>query len=71
MQFEIGIYRSLQIKNGIWCNQQINLLAPEFFFLNLARPVYKMWIIQEQNTLELWKKNCILKRKERRVKYHV
>jgi len=34
-----------------------------FFFLILAHPVYKMWIIQEPNTLELWKKNCILKRK--------
>ena len=34
----------------------INLLAPELFFLILAHPVYKMWIIQEQNTLELWNK---------------
>jgi len=25
-------------------------------FLILAHPVYKMWIIQEPNTLELWKK---------------
>ena len=35
----------------------LNLLAPElFFFLILAHPVYKMWIIQEPNTLELWNK---------------
>jgi len=35
----------------------INLLAPElFFFLILAHPVYKMWIIQEPNKLELWNK---------------
>jgi len=34
----------------------INLLAPELLFLILAHPVYKMWIIQEPNTLELWKK---------------
>jgi hypothetical protein len=27
-----------------------------FFFLILAQPVYKMWIIQEPNTLELWNK---------------
>jgi len=33
-----------------------NLLAPELFFLILAHPVYKMWIIQEPNTLELWNK---------------
>ena len=26
------------------------------FFLNFSTPVYKMWIIQEQNTLELWNK---------------
>ena len=31
------------------------------YFLILAHPVYKMWIIQEPNTLDLW--NCILKRK--------
>jgi len=34
----------------------INLLAPELFFLILAHTVYKMWIIQEPNTLELWNK---------------
>ena len=34
----------------------INLLAPELFFLILAHPVYKMWIKQELNTLELWNK---------------
>jgi len=33
-----------------------NLLAPELFFLILAHPVYKMWIIQEPNTLDLWNK---------------
>jgi hypothetical protein len=35
---------------------EINLLAPELFFYILAHPVYKMWLIQEQNTLELWNK---------------
>ena len=34
----------------------INLLAPELFFLISAHPVYKMWIIQESNKLELWNK---------------
>jgi len=34
-----------------------NLSAPELlFFLILAHSVYKMWIIQETNTLELWNK---------------
>ena len=27
-----------------------------YFFLILAHSVYKMWIIQEPNTLELWNK---------------
>ena len=27
-----------------------------YFFLILAYPVYKMWIIQEPNKLELWNK---------------
>jgi len=31
----------------------INLLAPELFFLILAHSVYKMWITQEPNRLEL------------------
>jgi len=26
------------------------------FFLNFSTPVYKMWIIQEPNKLELWNK---------------
>ena len=33
-----------------------NLLAPELFFLILAHPVYKMWIIQGPNMLDLWNK---------------
>ena len=34
----------------------INLLGPELFFFILAHTVYKMWIIQEPNKLELWNK---------------
>jgi hypothetical protein len=35
----------------------INLLEPELlFFLILAHPVHKMWIIHEPNMLELWNK---------------
>ena len=33
----------------------VNILAPELFLI-LAQPVYKMWIIQEPNMLELWNK---------------
>jgi len=34
----------------------LNLLAPELLFFNLAHTVYKMWIKQEPNKLELWNK---------------
>ena len=34
----------------------INILAPELFFLILTHPVYKMWLIEEPNTLKLWNK---------------
>ena len=37
-------------------NSKVNLLAPDFFFLISAHPVYKMWIIQEPNKLALWNK---------------
>ena len=30
--------------------------ARNYFFLILAHPVYKMWIIHEPNTLQLWNK---------------
>jgi len=36
--------------------QVINLLAPEFFFLILTHPVYKTWITQAPNMLDLWNK---------------
>ena len=36
--------------------RHFNPLAPELFFLILAHPVYKMWIIQEPNKLALWNK---------------
>ena len=32
---------------------EVNLLKPDFFLI-LAHPVYKMWIIQEPNTLDSW-----------------
>jgi len=31
-------------------------LAPELIFFYFSKPVDKMWIIQEPNTLELWNK---------------
>ena len=42
--------------NDAHFGHDFNLLEPKLFFLILAHPVYKMWIIQEPNTLELWNK---------------
>ena len=48
----------------------LNILAPELFFLILAHSVYKMWIIQEPNTLELWNK-LHFEEKKTEIIYHV
>ena len=46
-----------------WCR--------DYFFFILAHPVYKMWIIQESNTLELWNKLHFEFRKKTESIYHV
>ena len=48
----------------------INFLEPELFFLILAHSVYKMWIIQEPNTLDLWNKLHFEEEKTESI-YHV
>ena len=58
---------SLHLIFSLW--GYINLLAPEFFF-NFSTPVYKMWIIQEPNILELWNK-LHFEEKETESIYHV
>ena len=35
-------------------DQEINLLATDFFFQILAHPVFKMWVIQKPNKVALW-----------------
>ena len=53
------MYEIYQIISDFRCvlnSRFLNLSEPELFFLILAHPVYKMWIIQEPNTLELWNK---------------
>ena len=54
----------------ILVTDQLNLLEPELFFLILAHPVYKMWIIKELNTLELWNKLHFEEEKTESI-YHV
>jgi len=50
---------------------QFNRLAPELlFFLILAHSVYKVWIKQEPNTVELWNK-LHFEDKETESVYHV
>ena len=41
-----------------------------YFFLILEHPVYKMWIIQEPNMLELWNKLYFEEEKTESI-YHV
>jgi len=48
---------------------RVKLLVPEFFLI-LTHLVYKMWIIQEPNTLALWKKLHFEKEKMESL-YHV
>jgi len=45
-------------------------LGAGIIFLILARPVYKMWIIQEPNVLELWNKLYFEEEKMESI-YHV
>ena len=57
------------LKLKVW--KYINRSAPELvFFLILAHSVYKMWIKQEPNKLELWNKPHF-EEKETESTYHV
>jgi len=47
----------------------LNCWRRNFFFKFLAHPVYKMWIKQEPNTLELWNKLHFEERKKKRRVY--
>jgi len=68
--FYEGSLDSLHLRRNCLLKYVINLMAPELFSLILAHPVYKMWIIQEPNTLELWNKLHFEKKKTERI-YHV
>ena len=50
------------------CDCLFNISAPDFFIL--AHPVYKTWIIQEPNKLELWN-NLHFEEKKTDSEYHV
>jgi len=44
------------VLNGKSATVYLTFWRPNYFFLILAHPVYRMWIVQEPNTLELWNK---------------
>ena len=47
--------RKLRIRfPGVSVHSKLTLWCRNYFFLILAHPVYKMWIIQEPNKLALW-----------------
>ena len=48
----------------------VNLFEAGIIFLILAHTVYKMWIIQEPNKLELWNKLHFEEKKTESI-YHV
>jgi len=62
-----SVSRALRLTNTSGLFFLLNLLAPELFFFNFSTPVYKMLIIHEPNTLELWNKLHFEEGKKRRV----
>ena len=53
MKFDIWVFFE---KKSVVKIQVLLTFWRRIFFLILAHPVYKMWIIPEQNMLELWNK---------------
>jgi len=47
---------AINLHGEAWLHPLLTFSRRNYFFLILAHPVYKMWIIQEPNTLELWNK---------------
>jgi len=53
-------------RDGLLALISFNFWRRNYFFI-LAHPIYKMWIIQEPDTLELWNKLHFEEEKKRRV----
>ena len=73
---EISSAVALFIHENSFCDLNVFIfdlypLAPELFFLILADPLNKMWIIQESNMLELWNKLNFEEEKKTESIYHV
>jgi len=71
LYFYISTSRSLcAVSNmAVFCSS-LTIWRRNYFFLLLAHPVYKMWIMQEPNTLELWNKLHFEEKKTESI-YHV
>jgi len=68
---------SRQVPNLVKIGQKISATLHEDltfwrrnYFLNFSSPVYKMWIIEEQNKLDLWNKLHFEEEKTESI-YHV
>ena len=63
---------SVESFGWVLCSElvQLTFWRRNYFFLILAHPVYKMWIIQEPNTLDLWNKLHFEEEKTESI-YHV
>ena len=60
---------SAHLQNLIYIDR-LSFWPRNYFFLILAHPVYKIWIILEPNTLELWNKQHFEEKKMESI-YHV
>jgi len=60
----------MHMKMNVQFWEIINILSPDFFFLILPQPVYKIWITQEPNKLELWNKLHFEEEKTESI-YHI
>jgi len=58
------------MRNLVNAEKPLTFWRRNYFFLILAHSVYKMWIIQEPNMLELWNK-LHFEEKKTESKYHV
>ena len=66
----LSVFQALwNTKHFLLSARNINLLTPELFFL--THSVYKMWIKQEPNTLELWNKLHFEEKKKMESIHHV
>jgi hypothetical protein len=62
----VTLYLGSRLKTGLITSTHILTLWRRSFFKIFTHPVFKMWIIQEPNKVELWNKRHF-KRKERRL----